>query len=188
MNFVVFVVILLTLFVLFLAVNRATKNSDKTVGDGDGKVYNIVSKTSGKLLFDGDGLVFNIAGNALPIRVVKENLVDEKTNDHCSNFPDKVTTFRLRMLDKTGDNYLRVSYQAGNVWDVKFTDKSGTENRWTTEIDGNLVSAAGIDAGGGRNPGLYPFISEDANGVKRLFYKIVSNCNETGENIFLQEI
>jgi hypothetical protein len=157
-------------------------------GGNNGQKF-VIATSSNFVKFDDDANQKFVNSPSEATKLQKEDTKGDKTNDHCPNFPDKVKTFRLKVPSKSGDKkYLRVSFdrktESGQGrYNIAFTDRAGRENRWTTSIgsDNLLVSAAGIDDTGARNPGIYPLFVDN-----KIKYVILGGCEgDTGDDVRL---
>jgi hypothetical protein len=145
---------------------------------GNGKRFVIAVESSQYVRINDSGNMVVVSDRSQATELQKEDSAGEKPNDECNNFPDSVTSFRLKVPSKSGNNYLHVSNKSGDEYIVKYTDESGVANRWA-ELSNRLISARGL-GNSGRRPGLQPVLKSS-----KVVYTIQGDCDDLGDNVRL---
>lgn len=146
---------------------------------GNDKQFIIAVKDSQFVQINDSGNMTIVSDRSQATKLQKEDSKGEKPGDKCDDFPDSVTTFRLKVPSKSGDkNYLHVDHSSDDEYDVSYTDKAGKENRWA-EVSNRLISAAKL-ADKDKRPGIQPKVK---NG--KVVFTIQSDCDDDGDNVRL---
>jgi hypothetical protein len=159
--------------------NGGGGNSGGGGNDDNGQRFLIAVQDSKFVKINGKGQMTIVSDRSQATKLQKEESKGEKPGDKCDDFPDSVTTFRLKVPSKSGNkNYLHVDHQSGDEYDVSYTDKAGKGNRWA-EVSNRLISAVKL-ADKDKRPGIQPKVKNN-----KVVFTIQSDCDDDGDNVRL---